>query len=72
MKREISQILKEFVEIPSVNPGDCKLEDNKYFGEAAFVEHVYEMCCANGYYCEKQEVLPGRSNLLIHMSECLG
>ena len=45
MKREISQILKEFVEIPSVNPGDCKLEDNKYFGEAAFVEHVYEMCC---------------------------
>ena len=72
MKREISQILKEFVEIPSVNPGNCKLEDNDFFGEAAFVEYVYEMFCAEGYYCEKQEVLPGRCNLLIRMNERLG
>ena len=43
MKREISQILKEFVEIPSVNPGDCKLEDNKYFGEQ-LVEDAIRSC----------------------------
>ena len=72
MKKEISQILKEFVEIPSVNPGNFKLEENDNFGEKKFVEYVYEMFCAKGYYCEKQEVLPGRPNLLIHMSEHLG
>ena len=72
MKKEISQILKEFVEIPSVNPGNFKLEENDNFGEKKFIEYVYEMFCAKGYYCEKQEVLPGRANLLIHMSEHLG
>ena len=29
------------------------------------------MFCAEGYYCEKQEVLPGRCNLLIRMNERL-
>ena len=72
MRREISQILKAFVEIPSVNPGDCRLEEDSSFGEANFVDYVYKIFCTKGYYCEKQEVLPGRCNLLIHMSECLG
>lgn len=69
---KIGQMLSDFVKIPSVNPGECAIEEDNTFGEYNFVNYVYEMFREKGYYCEKQEVLHGRSNLLIHICECLG
>ena len=69
---EIIRLLTGFVEIPSVNPGEHAIDEDPVYGEKAYVRHVRELMEAKGYHCSEQEVLPGRTNLVISTSKRLG
>ena len=70
--KEIIGLLTGFVEIPSVNPGDHAIDEDPVFGEKEYVRHVRKLMEEKGYHCSEQEVLPGRTNLLISTSKMPG
>ena len=72
LRAEIIRRLTGFVEIPSVNPGDHAIDEDPVFGEKEYVRHVRKLMAEKGYYCSEQEVLPGRTNLLISTSKMPG
>lgn len=72
LENNIRGLLKELVEIPSVNPGNLEICDNSIFGESNYVRFVSHLMEEKGYYCSVDEVLPGRPNLIIRTSKNIG
>lgn len=70
-KTEIIEMLTGFIRIPSVNPGEGSI-DNYIYGENRYIEYVSVLLKNKGYFCTEQEVLPGRSNLVISKNKSLG
>ena len=62
----VIKLLSDLVAIPSVNPIDTG-EIDGLFGEARMVDHLEAFCAAHRLDCARQECLPGRDNLLIHL-----
>jgi succinyl-diaminopimelate desuccinylase len=67
--KEATDLLRELVSIPSVNPGFCTPDDHSdIFGEqrvGAFLEDFFRRLGCKVWF---EEVLPGRSNLIAHLA----
>lgn len=57
------RLLSELIQIPSVNPGAG--EPGRHSGEAALAEFVADYFRVDPVELERQEILPGRCNLLV-------
>src|SRR5437762_13729766 len=63
---DVAGILADLVSIPSVNPMHASSLDPPY-GEAAVADYVERFARDEGLSCDRQEVLPGRSNVLVQL-----
>lgn len=59
----VTQLLRELIAIPSVNPSDGE-PDDALFGEARVVDHLEAFFHTRRVDCVRQEALPGRENLV--------
>ena len=63
---DVARILGDLVSIPSVNPGHLSTLEQP-FGEASLASYVEDFARSIGLRSERQEVLPGRDNVLVFL-----
>ena len=67
--KEVAELLRELVAIPSVNPAFCTPDDDReIFGEqkmARFLGDYFEQIGCKVWF---DEILPGRANLIAHLA----
>lgn len=65
IEEKMVEMLSGLLAIPSINPGDDPWEGSDFYGEGPYVEHVERLGIELGYSVRRQEVLPGRPNLIL-------